>query len=339
MVLLEDLGRHGDVEVLGAALAPRQLGDRLEIGADHLGLHGLAAHAPQPPELAVDLLADLRRQVEGVELLAQLVDVARAVPLAELLLDRLELLAQEHLALAVAQLFLDLGLDVLLGLQHVELALDVDQDAPHALLDREGLEQHLALLLAEIGVAGHEVGEPARLLDPFEHLLDDLFGQAGLGAQLRRPLPQFPEERDEGRILGIQRLHLLRLAHGGLQMAVLLDDLHRDAAILAVEEELHARETPLELADTGHRADGVEHLGGDLLNVLALRHREHQPLGRVQGGLNGLEGGGLAGVDRRRDIRQEDEIPQRQDGKRHSFSHLDLLARPRHLGGPTVSYP
>jgi hypothetical protein len=122
-------------------------------------------------------------------------------------------------------------------------------------------------------------------------------------------------------------------------MAVLLDDLHRDAAILAVEEELHAREAPLELADAGHRADGVEHLGGDLLNVLTLRHREHQPLGRAQSGFNGPQGGGLAGVDRRRDTRQEDEIPQRQDGKRHSFSHLNLLARPRRLGGLTVSYP
>ncbi len=279
----------------------------------------------KPPQLAVDLLADVRRQLEAGELLAQLVDVVAALPLAELLLDRLELLAQEHLALAVAELFLDLGLDVLLGLQHVELPLDVHQDAPHPLLDREGLEQHLALRLAQVGVAGHQVGEPARLVHPLEHLLDDLLGQAGLGAQLRRALPQLPGESDESRILRVQGLHLLRLADDGLQVAVLLDDLHRDSAVFAVEEKLHAGEPPLELADAGHGADGVEHLGGDRLNVLTLRHREHQPLRRVQSGFNRLQGGGLAGVDRRRHARQQHEVPQRQNGKGHSFTHLDLL--------------
>ena len=57
--------RPRDVQVLGAAGVPRQLGDGLQVGADHLGLHGLAAHAAQAAELAVDLLADLLRQVEA----------------------------------------------------------------------------------------------------------------------------------------------------------------------------------------------------------------------------------------------------------------------------------
>ena len=141
--------------------------------------------------------------------------------------------------------------------------------------------------------------------------MGDLFGQAGLGAELRRALPELPGEGDEGRILRIQRLHLLRLAHGRLEVAVLLDNLHRDAAVLAMEEELHAGEPSLELADAGHRADGMEHLRGDRLNVLALGHREHQPLGCVERGFDRLQGGGLAGIDRRRDTRQEDEVPQR----------------------------
>ncbi len=68
----------------------------------------------------------------------------------------------------------------------------------------------------------------------------------------------FAEQADEGGVLGIERLHLLRFAHHGLQVTVLLGDPHRDAAVLAVEEELHAGEAPLELADAGHGADGVE---------------------------------------------------------------------------------
>ena len=104
-------------------------------------------------------------------------------------------------------------------------------------------------------------------------------------------------------------------------MAVGLDDLHRDAARLAVEEELHAGQAALELADPGHRADGVEHLGGDRLYIFALGHREHQAARRIECGFDRLQGGGLAGVDRRRDARQEHEVPQRQDGKCHSLAH------------------
>ena len=95
----------------------------------------------EPAELAVDFLAALLGQLERGELLAQLLELVPLVVLAQLLPDRLELLAQEHLALPLAQLLLDLRLDVLLGLEHPDLALHVHQHAAQPLLDREGLEQ------------------------------------------------------------------------------------------------------------------------------------------------------------------------------------------------------
>ena len=91
--------------------------------------------------------------------------VAAALALAELLLDRLQLLAQVHLALAAAELFLDLRLDVLLRREHVDLALDVDEHAAQAVLDRERLEQGLLLGDRDVEVAGDEVGEAAGLVD------------------------------------------------------------------------------------------------------------------------------------------------------------------------------
>jgi hypothetical protein len=288
VVLVQDLGRRGDVEMLGAARVPRQLGDGFEIGADHLRFHGLAPHAAQTSELAVYLLAHHLRQLEGGELLPQIVDLLAGLALAELLLNGPELLAQEHLALAVAQLLLDLGLDVLLCLEHAELPLHVHQHPPQPLLDGEGLEQHLPLGLSHVRVAGHQVGQPAGIVHALQHLGDDLLGQAGLGAELGRPLAQLAEQADERRILRVERLHLLGLAHHGLQIAVPLRDLHRDAAMLAVEEELNPRQAALERTDAGHRADGVEHLGSDLLDVLALGDGEDQPLGRVERRLDSL---------------------------------------------------
>ena len=66
----------------------------------------------QPRELAVGDLAHLLGQLELGELLAQLLDLGlRRVALAELLLDRLELLAQHVLALGLVELGLHLGLD------------------------------------------------------------------------------------------------------------------------------------------------------------------------------------------------------------------------------------
>ncbi len=59
----------------------------------------------QPRELAVGLLAHLLGQLELRELLAQLVHLGlRRVVLAQLLLDRLELLAQHVLALRALHL-------------------------------------------------------------------------------------------------------------------------------------------------------------------------------------------------------------------------------------------
>ncbi len=72
-------------------------------------LRGGGRQALQAGELAIGLAADLLGQLEGVELLAQLVGLGlHLVLLAQLLLDRLELLAQEVLALGLVELGLDL---------------------------------------------------------------------------------------------------------------------------------------------------------------------------------------------------------------------------------------
>ena len=90
------------------------------------------------------------------------VDLLALVVVAELLLDRLHLLAQVHLALALAQLLLDLRLDLLLRLEHADLPLHVHEHAAQPLLDAQGLEQPLLLGHRQLDVAGDEVGEACR---------------------------------------------------------------------------------------------------------------------------------------------------------------------------------
>ena len=327
VVLVEDLLRPLDVEVLLAPFAPRQLGDRLEVGADDLRFHRLAAHARQPGEFAVDLLLHLRRQLEGVELAAQLLEVAALVALAQLLLDGLQLLAQVHLPLAVAQLLLNLRLDRRLGVEHADLTLDADQHPPQPLLDRERLEQPLPLGRRQLRVAGDQVGELSGVVDVVEHLLDHLFGQTGLPAQLRGPLSRFAVEPDERRIVRVERLHLLGFAHDRLEIAVRLADLHGDSAVLAADDELGTSQPSLDLDQPGDGADGVEHLGRGVLHVLPLRHGEQQLVGALHHRLDRPHRRGPASGDRDGDAGEQHRVAQGQHRQGQALGHQRLLPR------------
>ena len=308
--------------MLLAPHVPRQLDDVLEERPDDLALHRLAADPRQPVELAVDFLARLGREIERLELLAKLLQVVPLVALAQLALDRLELLAQEHLALALAQLLLDLGLDVFLRVQHADLALHVHQDAAEPLLDAERLEQHLALGRRDVDVPGDQIREPARLVHAGEHLLDDLVRQPGLLAQLGRPRPGLPVQRDEGGILRVDRQHLLGLANHGLEVAFPLGIVNGDAPLLAVEQQLHARKPSLKLTDLGDGADRVQHVGIHALDVLSLGHGEHQALRGRECRLDGPKRRRASGADGGRDPGKQYHLTQRQHRQSQSFGHL-----------------
>ena len=87
----------------------------------------------------------LLRHAGRLDLLAQLVDLALlVVALAQLLLDRLHLLAQVVLALVLLQLALDLALDLAADLEHLEV---LDQDLVDALEPRADVERLEQLLL------------------------------------------------------------------------------------------------------------------------------------------------------------------------------------------------
>ena len=145
----------------------------------------------------------LRQVVERVELLAQLVHLGLLrVALAELLLDRLQLLAQEVLALALLHLRLHLRLDLRAELEHLELAIEDRRDPPQALLDVDRLEDLLPLLgLDRAQRRRDEVRERARVVDVRRREL-----------QLLRQVRREPDDaREEPLDVARQRLDLGRL--------------------------------------------------------------------------------------------------------------------------------
>ena len=105
-------------------------------------------------------------QVLPVDLLAQLVDLGLlVVALAELLLDRLQLLPEEELPLALVDLAGDLRLDLRAELRHLDLAPEDLSDPAQPLLHVGRLEQLLPLLRLQPQRRGDQVRERRRVVD------------------------------------------------------------------------------------------------------------------------------------------------------------------------------
>jgi hypothetical protein len=145
VILVENHARLLEIELIVRPCVPRKLSDPFEICANHLRFHRLAARSLETAELTLDFGAGKFRKLELRELVTQLGDFLRGILFAKLLLNRLELFAQEHLPLALAELFLNLRLDLLLRLEHSDLTLDVHEHTAESLLDTQCLEQRLLL--------------------------------------------------------------------------------------------------------------------------------------------------------------------------------------------------
>ena len=308
MVFIQHLGGVLQLELIVGAGVPGKLGDPLEIGADDLGLHRLPPGPFQAAELALHLDACLPGKIQLVELLAKLVDLAVLIVVPQFLLDRPHLLAEEHLALPLTQLFLDLRLDLGLRLQHPDLSLDMDQDSPQPLLDAQGLQQGLLLADWQLNVAGDQVREPAWVGDGIQNLVQHLLGQAFPLAQFPGPLAGFLVQGGEGGIVLVDWLHLLDRQGVDRQRILEAVIVQGRGADFTLKQELHAAQSPLHLADPANHAHRVELFGGRLVHVLALRHREDQVVS-LECCLDRAQRPRTPDSDRHRDAGKDDRSP------------------------------
>ena len=156
-------GAHvGQVEVVVTAGAPRQFEDAVQPGADPAMLRGLRAGALESVDLLGDRVVGGLRRLQLGQLRAVLGhDVA--VALAELLANRLQLLAQEVFALLLVDAFGDVVADRLghLQLGHV-VARPVEKNLD-PLADVDGGEHRGPEFVVELGPRGDIVGEGTRM--------------------------------------------------------------------------------------------------------------------------------------------------------------------------------
>ena len=256
----------------------------------------------------------LLRHPGGLDLLFHLVQVGVLVALAEFLLDRLDLLVEVVLALALLHLPLDAAADALLDLQDVDLAFEQAQQMLEALGDGAHLEDLLLLLELQRKVGGDRVGEPAAVVDPGHRGQD-------LGRDLLVELDVLVELGEQR---AAHRLDLVRLAGiagqrrrlRGQELAF-VDDAHDRRAVRALDQHLDGAVGQLQhLQHRGHAADRIEVLGARVVLRRRLLRDEQDVLARVHRDVERLDR--LRAPDEQRDhhVRKHDDVPQRQQRQR-----------------------
>ena len=177
VVGVEHLARALRVERLVAPLRPRHGDEPVEVRADHRRLAARVAHRLEAPQLALGLRPHVLGHAGFLDLRAVLLD-DRALVLAELLADRVHLLAEEPLALLLLRALLDVVADAGPHLQLGEpLPLELEGEL-QPLDDVDRLEQLDALREGDVGRVGARVGERAGLGDRAQELADAIVGAA-----------------------------------------------------------------------------------------------------------------------------------------------------------------
>src|SRR5438105_1168276 len=160
VVLVEDLARLLEVVVVFGAHVPGDVEHPVEVGADPPVLGVLLARPLQAVELAVDLGQHRLRHLS----LRDSVAVGRddvGLAFVQLLLDRLELLAQEELPLRLLHALGDIAADLLLERSVGQDALGPLDERGQPLLEVDRLQDLQLLLGGQVGRVACEVGQVA----------------------------------------------------------------------------------------------------------------------------------------------------------------------------------
>ena len=317
MVRVQHRARCGEVEVVVGADVPRQVEHPVQVGADPAVLGALLTGALQPVDLVLHLGRHLLRHAGVGEPLA--IGGDHVVPsLAQLLLDGLELLAQDELALVLLHPLGHLGADAVLEIGLAERLLRPRNDEGQPLLDIERLQDLQLLGQAEVGGVPGKIGQ----VSGRSGFAEELDGSAG-APDLQQALDQraiFARQFDHclGGVLVVRSgidLHPERAAHVRLPRAeagAVLPGEDRDlGAGGQLSRLLHARDSAdaSELAlDAGDQED----------EAVAL-------VGRLDRGTLGLP----LDRDGHGHVRQDDDLVKRKDRKKLGavLGHGDICTR------------
>ncbi len=317
VVLVQD--GAGAIEVAGVfrERRPRKSRHPVEVGADDRGLGGVGVASLQALDLLLDLRGRLRRDLLRGDRLAVVFELlGELLPLAELLLDRAQLLAQVVLALRPVHLAARLGRNLLLHRQDRDFPGEVLVDEPQPLDGVGALEDALRVLQLQLEVRGREVRQPGGVREVRRDHHD--LGRDRLAERDRflQVLLDAPHER----LLLRRQLLLGRglFEPRDLHLQVRLFGEHRVDARAgdALDEQARAPVRQLQHPhDRGHGADGVEVGLGRRLGLGASLSDQHDDPLLGERRVDRVDRPLARHRKRQDDVRKDDDVLQGKDRK------------------------
>ena len=310
MVFIEHLLGCSEIGVDLALLAPRQRHHRVDVIAHHRRLGRHRRHELQLLEFRLDFLARLLGHASGFDLLFNFVYIGAIFTLPKLFLDRLYLLVQVVLTLALLHLAFDAATDALLDLQDVELALHQLEKMLEALLDVEHFENFLLLLELQRQMRGNGIAQPASLVDACQRGQD-------LGGNLLVELHILIELLDHG---ATHRLDLViaadvsrhRRNRGGV-VRLGIDNLGDARALTALNKHLDRAVGQFQhLQNISDAGDFIHVLGGGLIFGCRLLGNQHDAFACLHRGFQRLDGFRAPDEQRNDHVRKNHHVAQRQ---------------------------
>ena len=303
------------VDAVGRGARPGQIGQPLHVGARDLVLGRLRLHPAQAPELLSGGLFRFQRQLGARDAFAQLFDFVVVRGFAQLFADVAHLLAQHVVALRAAHLGVDERRDLVLDLEHLELARDHAQDQVDALTHVEGLEHSLPHVDAGLlfrKVRGDQIREGAGLA----HVVQDA---RGLFREVRHQSQYFPRVLAQLLTQLMQDRRRLRGLADALDLGrhVRLEPgrgLHSEAPEAVQHDAVVGGPEANHFHDARQRADRVQIFEGgfDRLRVLLREHADHGAFLPEQL-FDQAHAARTADVDRHHRHREQHRVPERQD--------------------------
>ena len=312
VILFEHALGLGEILVNLRALPPRNLEQPVDVVTNDRRFRRHRRHELELVELRRRLLLPFLRHAGRFDAAFHVGELVRRVfHLAELFLNRLHLLIEVVLALALLHLLLDTAANTLLDAQHVDLGVD---EPEHVLETRPRIDELENLLfLGELEHHVHRdgIGEPARGIDSGERCED--LGRNFLVELyvLLEPLDDRAREHFRlarvGRTALLERLGVGRKAISDLEVRELrtsraLDE-HLDGAVGQLQE----------LQDRRDRSDRIEILGRRLVDVGLRLSDEQDFLGRSHCPVESDDGFLAADEQGYDHVRIDDDVAQRQD--------------------------
>ena len=274
VILGQNPARTLEIEVIRRGLAPRQIEQPFDIGSADPDFRASGRHAAQAFQFAVRLIARLVVHRRLGQPFAQILNVRRVL-VAQLGLNRLDLLPQEIILLILLNLLADARLNLLLHARQFGFAHEQRADGfqPRQLV--KFLEHLLTILDLAEHVGRNDIRQLARILD-FQNRLHGLSGNPAahltifLKIMVRRAQQRVRFDGNRRSLFEhfIQRAHKVRL---------FLRHRAQNRAAFALHEQANvsARQTK-HLLDAGNGAHMINIINGRVIHIhIALRDQKN----------------------------------------------------------------